>query len=72
MICIDCGEEFIKKRSKKGKINQCDDCSEQLDDLRFLGFNDGSLNKSTNIAIYRGTNPETRKKISNQKARTGI
>jgi hypothetical protein len=34
-----------------------------------LGFNDGSLNKSTNISIYRGDDPNTRKKIMNQRNR---
>jgi hypothetical protein len=70
--CIDCDIEFSKKMSSKGTINQCDDCSESLEDERYLGFNDGSLNKSTSIGIYRGTDKTVRKKISNQKARTGI
>jgi hypothetical protein len=70
--CIDCGIFFDFKKSKKGKINQCDDCSENLDDERYLGFNDGTLNKSTNISVYRGTDPLVRKKIANQKARTGL
>lgn len=70
--CIDCSIEFSEKKSQKGKINQCDDCSEELDDPRYLGFNDGSLNKSTSIGIYRGTDPKARKMIMNQKARTGI
>lgn len=73
MICIDCNEEFLKKTIKKGKINQCNDCSKEADDIpRFLGFNDGTMNKMTNIAIYRGNDKQSRKMISNQKARTGI
>lgn len=69
MKCIDCNEEFLKKTSQKGKINQCDDCSESLTDDRYLGFNDGSLNKSTSISIYRGNDPETKRKISNPRNR---
>lgn len=69
MICRDCGDHFTKKNSNKGKINQCDDCSETDDTIIFLGFNDGSLNKSSNISIYKGDDPITRKKISNQRNR---
>lgn len=67
MICKNCGEEFFKKNTKKGRINQCDDCSEKSGDIApYLGFNDGQLNKMSNIAIYKGNDPMVRKKISNQ------
>ena len=73
MICRDCDIEFNLKKIKKGFRNQCDDCSiEQDEPPRFLGFNDGTLNKSTSISIYKGDNEIIRKKISKQKSRTGI
>lgn len=71
-ICKDCGIEFEKKKLKMGFHNQCDDCTEEFGDTpRHLGFNDGTLNKSVHTSIYRGDNPQTRKKIQNQKARVG-
>lgn len=67
MICKNCGDEFIKKFKKIGKINECDECSQKKGDVApYLGFNDGQLNKMSNIAIYKGDNPEVRKKIANQ------
>jgi len=72
MICRDCGDEFTSKRARRGFGDQCDACSiEQEEPEKYLGFNDGSLNKSTNISVYRGTDPEVRHKIANQKARVG-
>lgn len=70
-ICIICNEEFEVKKIKKGKINECDDCTQNIDDIKYLGFNDGTLNKASNISVYRGTDAKTRKMISNQRARTG-
>lgn len=72
IICRDCGLEFEKKSSKKGFKNQCDDCSESDDTVRVLGYNDGSLNKSTSISVYKGSDPTVRAKISKQKSRTGL
>lgn len=72
MICRDCEIEFDKKIKNKGFKDQCDDCSESDSTLRVLGFNDGSLNKSTSISLYKGNDERVRKKISNQKSRTGI
>jgi hypothetical protein len=70
MICNKCGDEFKNKMIKKGKINECDDCSKESEDVPpYLGFNDGQLNKMSNIAIYKGNDPITRKKISNQNNR---
>lgn len=70
--CKSCGDEFSIKKIKKGFWNQCDHCSqEQEEPPRVLGFNDGSLNKSTNISLYKGDNPQVRKSISNQRSRTG-
>lgn len=70
-ICKDCGIEILKKTTKKGFFNQCNDCSEEDGTERHLGFNDGTLNKSVHTSIYRGGDPTTRKKIQNQKARVG-
>jgi hypothetical protein len=70
IICRDCGVEFKEKKERKGFYNQCDDCSDDIP--RYLGFNDGSLNKSVNISVYRGQDPNTRHKIQNQKSRVGI
>lgn len=68
--CRDCGEIFYEKKQKNGFYNQCDICSlEQEDEEKYLGYNDGSLNKSTHISIYRGNDPDTRKKIRYQKNR---
>ncbi len=72
MQCRDCLIEFREKRSKRGFSDQCDDCSKEQDEpQKYLGFNDGTLNKSTNTSIYRGSNKEVRSKIANQKARVG-
>lgn len=72
MQCRDCGEEFYERKSKRGFANQCDDCAlEQPEEARYLGFNDGSLNKSTNISVYRGDDPLVRKSIQKQKNRVG-
>lgn len=62
-ICRDCGIEFSKKFSRKGLINQCDDCSEGDTTIRAIGYNDGSLNKSQNIAVFHGATPEIRKRL---------
>ena len=68
-ICRDCGERF-KKRLKRGFANQCDDCAlDQEEPEKYLGFNDGALNKATNIAVYRGSDKTVREKIANQKNR---
>lgn len=74
IICRDCQIEFDPKmkKEKKGFKDQCPDCSESDETTLALGFNDGSLNKSTSIAIYTGSDPRIRSKIKNQKARTGI
>lgn len=70
IICRDCAMEFKEKKSKRGFFNQCDDCSEeQHEQEKYLGFNDGSLNKSTNTSIYRGDSKEVRSKIANQRNR---
>ena len=70
--CRDCGEIIIRKRTKRGYADQCDGCASETEDVpRHLGFNDGSLNKATHIAVYRGDDPETRRKIQNQRARVG-
>jgi len=70
-ICRDCGDEFKIKISKKGFINQCDDCSESDKTQRFIGYNDGSLNKSTNISLYKGGDPEIIKKLNKKMGRVG-
>lgn len=69
--CRDCGIDFRIKSIKKGFADQCDICSEENENepMRYLGFNDGSLNKSTNISFYRGTDKTVRERIMNQKAR---
>lgn len=61
--CTDCGDEFERKFSKKGKINQCDHCSTNDETVRAIGYNDGTLNKSQNISVYKGSNKEVRKKL---------
>lgn len=61
--CKDCGEEFSFKKSKKGLISQCDDCSESDTTVRAIGYNDGSLNKSQNISVYKGDNPRVIKQL---------
>ena len=72
MQCRDCDEFFSIKKSKKGYANQCDSCSEeQEDEPKYLGYNDGSLNKSTNISVYRGNDSLVRKSIQKQKNRVG-
>lgn len=63
-ICRDCEIEFETKTTKKGFSYQCDDCSESDQTKRFIGFNDGSLNKSTSISIYKGDDPEVIKMLS--------
>lgn len=72
-ICIDCGDEFNpkEKKSDRGLITQCDDCSQHDDTVRVLGFNDGSLNKSVSISLYKGDDPRVRKSIQTQRNRTG-
>lgn len=70
--CRDCGELIGERRTARGYADQCDPCAQETDEpQRYLGFNDGSLNKSTSIAVYRGDDPEVRKKISTQKNRVG-
>lgn len=71
IICKDCGIEFINKTTKKGFKNQCDDCSSNDETIRIVGFNDGSLNKSTSISLYKGKDKRIIKSISNQRSRTG-
>jgi hypothetical protein len=61
--CKDCGIEFDKKKSKKGLYIQCDECSENDDTVRYVGFNDGTLNKSVHTSIYRGTDKNVIKHI---------
>lgn len=71
MRCRDCDETFIK-RTKRGFADQCDICAREADEpAKYLGFNDGSLNKSTNTSIYRGDDSEVRRRIANQRARVG-
>lgn len=72
MICRTCGEDFDKKTIRRGFKDQCDDCAAtEAEPPRALGFNDGSLNKSTSIAIYAGGDERIRAKIKNQKQRVG-
>lgn len=72
IICRDCGAAFNSKKHRRGYRDQCDRCAiEQEEPAKYLGFNDGSLNKSTFIAIYRGADEEIRQRISKQKARVG-
>jgi hypothetical protein len=67
MQCRDCEEEIIRKRIKRGFADQCDECALEAEEVaKYLGFNDGSLNKSTNTSIYRGDDENVRKKIANQ------
>lgn len=66
-ICKDCECEFSHKESDKGFFNQCDDCSQSDSTQKYLGYNDGSLNKSTNTSIYRGTDKKVRHKLSHQR-----
>lgn len=54
-ICKDCEIEFVEKKSKKGKFNQCDDCSQEDETHRYIGYNTGELNKMSCTGIYRGT-----------------
>lgn len=61
--CRDCGIEFSKKFTNKGRIDQCDDCSQDDTTIRAIGYNDGALNKSQNIAVLHGATPEMRKKV---------
>lgn len=74
MICRFCKDEINQFNSGKFTyIDQCKLCKDEIEDIqKYLGFNDGQLNKMTSISVYRGNNKETRKKISNQKARTGM
>ena len=70
--CRDCGDPIGTRKTRRGFATQCDDCAAEADEpAKHLGFNDGSLNKSTNTAIYRGDNATVRKKIANQKNRVG-
>lgn len=73
ILCRDCGIDFDPslKKEKKGFRDQCLDCSENDKTIKILGFNDGSLNKSTSISLYKGNNPEVRKTIQNPRSRTG-
>lgn len=61
--CKDCGDQFEKKRLKKGRIDQCDECSSNDSTIRAIGYNDGTLNKSQNIAVYRGSSEKVRKTL---------
>ena len=65
MNCQDCDIEFDpkKKKSKKGKITQCDECSAEDSTIRAIGYNDGSLNKSQNIAVFHGASEAVRKRL---------
>ena len=63
-ICINCGIEFSKKTSKKGKFTECDECSETDQTIRAVGFNDGTLNKAQHISIYKGGDEKTIKQIT--------
>jgi hypothetical protein len=64
MICRDCQEEFEKKKNeKRGFANQCDDCSSGDETNRYVGYNDGTLNKSQNISVYRGTSAHVKKTL---------
>jgi hypothetical protein len=72
MRCKDCDEEIKKREKKGGYANQCDACALEVEDEpKYLGFNDGSLNKSTNISVYRGNDPLVIKSIKHQKNRVG-
>ena len=71
-LCRDCGDPIGVRKTKRGFTTQCDDCAAETDEpLKHLGFNDGSLNKSTNTAIYRGDSKTVRAKIAKQKNRVG-
>jgi hypothetical protein len=61
--CTDCGGDFEKKTTKRGRVNQCDDCSASDSTKRYVGYNDGTLNKSTNISVYRGSDPNVLKAL---------
>ena len=62
--CRDCGDEITaKKNPKKGFADQCDDCSTGDQTERFIGYNDGTLNKAQHIAVYRGSDPKTKKRL---------
>lgn len=62
-ICIDCKEEFENKKLKKGRINQCDDCSKTDETNRVIGYNDGTLNKAQNISVYKGKSERVKKQL---------
>lgn len=61
-VCRNCETEFAEKIVKKGFVDQCDDCSEDPE-ARHIGYNDGTLNKSTHISVYRGKDPNVIKKL---------
>lgn len=60
-VCIDCGAEYERKNTKKGRINQCDHCSDSDETVRYIGYNDGTLNKMSHISVYRGNDPNVKK-----------
>lgn len=62
-ICTDCEGEFSQKFSRKGRIDQCDDCSKDDSTIRAIGYNDGALNKSQNIAVFHGATEKVRKRL---------
>lgn len=62
-ICRDCEIEFNSKKSKKGLINQCDECSEMDQTIRTIGFNSGELNKAQSLGLYKGGDKKTIKKL---------
>ena len=35
MECVDCGMEFILHKNKRGRINQCEDCADDV--VRYTG-----------------------------------
>lgn len=65
--CRDCLIEFNNKKTKKGFIDQCDDCSKDDETIRVIGYNDGSLNKQQSIGLYKGGDKDTIKKLLGHK-----
>lgn len=63
-ICKDCEIEFTEKRTKKGTIDQCDECSRDDETVRAIGYNDGSLNKAQHISVYKGGDPKVIKTLT--------
>ncbi len=70
-ICKDCHISFAKKQSKKGFFNQCDECSDADSTHRYIGYNDGSLNKSTHISVYRGKDKNVLKALKKKQPVVG-